>query len=416
MNQLARSLAQKTLSICLLVGMSLSVATAAEPAPQVAEQITRFSRLLSLEDPQLLIDKPWAVIETGPSNAPKLLEGWVVDQDTDQIQLLDWQGDLRRLRFPSDGLQRPALVRLLNGKLDVASLEPSDYVVAWEYREIDFAQRSREFLQHLKQRDRNAITIQTLLDTARYTFAAWIQDDREHALELFDQLEQKQQTFLDIRGVPHEALVELDPFLDWFFAAELRTRSVLMTRNGHPFGEIAHLWLRMAMLPDDLFHEDVKKLVAGYQLLVGEEGTVPELSSREIAALSEQEQVDYWMYHLRNYVSMPTLLMRNVRKEVNPALELKKLGDAAIPTLIEHMTDMRPTRCQSRYIRYRHMHVWPLRYGDCCVTIFEDMTKHQIFDREAKTHHPTYDGVAAECQAKAQAWWDAELVRRRQMP
>jgi hypothetical protein len=93
------------------------------------------------------------------------------------------------------------------------------------------------------------------------------------------------------------------------------------------------------------------------------------------------------------------------KKKPNAAVELKNLGLAAVPQLIAHLDDARPTRCKGHWRSY-----WPeghylLRYGDCCQQIFESITGHSIYTRSSTTGYPIQDGKGKECKTNAARWW-----------
>jgi hypothetical protein len=68
-------------------------------------------------------------------------------------------------------------------------------------------------------------------------------------------------------------------------------------------------------------------------------------------------------------------------KKPNPAAELKELGVAALPQIIAHLDDTRPTRCKGFWRWYWPDSCYLLCYGDCCQQIFESMTGHSVFNR-----------------------------------
>lgn len=83
-------------------------------------------------------------------------------------------------------------------------------------------------------------------------------------------------------------------------------------------------------------------------------------------------------------------------------MELKKLGMAAVPNIIAHLDDGRPTRCKGHWRSY-----WPdghylLRYGDCCQQIFEAITGKTI---HTSGGYPMQDGNGKKCKERAELWW-----------
>ena len=95
-----------------------------------------------------------------------------------------------------------------------------------------------------------------------------------------------------------------------------------------------------------------------------------------------------------------------VPNEKNPANRLLELRWDAIPTLIEHLTDARPTRCMG-YGRNEMMSTFYLvTIGDCCATVFQAITGEQIYQRSSIAGTLTKDGNARLAQKAAREWWD----------
>ena len=81
-----------------------------------------------------------------------------------------------------------------------------------------------------------------------------------------------------------------------------------------------------------------KQLITGLQELIAEEKDYPPQDKRELSKLPPEERAKVLVARLRDYF-LPT------RKDENdPYDELAKLGEAAVPALIEALDDHRPTR------------------------------------------------------------------------
>lgn len=78
---------------------------------------------------------------------------------------------------------------------------------------------------------------------------------------------------------------------------------------------------------------------------------------------------------------------------------------AAIPQLVNHLDDPRPTRCVGYWRFYAREGHYLLRYGDCCQQLFEAITGHTLYERKTTVGYPYKDGVAKNCKTKAQQWW-----------
>ena len=164
--------------------------------------------------------------------------------------------------------------------------------------------------------------------------------------------------------------------------------------------------------------EQAKDLVAGYKSLIEEDCAWNE--PKWFASLSTDQKVAYWMYRLRDLddsmspdagavsfgrtprrILNDFLLPPPVQSEPNPAKELKKLGLAALPAVIAHLDDTRPTR------------IGPLlRYGDCCQQIFEAITGYTIFEQGGWETYPVQMGQQKLCKQRAEKWWAEQQLKK----
>jgi hypothetical protein len=172
----------------------------------------------------------------------------------------------------------------------------------------------------------------------------------------------------------------------------------------------------VAVIPHQRFRDEATRTAKDYQSLIDEDAKWVEPDAKTLAAMKPEEKAAYWLYHLRDLdvgqwsdpgsCRVLDELGRGIRLDGDPgppnaAIELKKLGTAAVPLLIAHLDDTRPTRCKGHWRRY-----WPdgqylLRYGDCCEQIFEGITGHSI----SSSTYPIQDGKGKECKANAERWW-----------
>ncbi len=99
------------------------------------------------------------------------------------------------------------------------------------------------------------------------------------------------------------------------------------------------------------------------------------------------------------------LWSRRSKNKPNPAHELKKLGIAAVPLVIAHLDDTRPTRCKGHWRSQAPEGYYLLRYCDCCQQIFEAITGHTIFKGRTTVSSPANGCKEKECKARAERWW-----------
>jgi hypothetical protein len=83
---------------------------------------------------------------------------------------------------------------------------------------------------------------------------------------------------------------------------------------------------------------------------------------------------------------------------------LVKLGKQALPQIIAHLDDPRPTRCLGYWRSVAPETHYLLRYGDCCQQIFEAITGHTIYQRQHTAGYPIRAGRGKECRARAEQW------------
>lgn len=414
------------LAYVLLSIADLGMLSAAEPE---AKDYERFAKVFYPDGLGEFWERPWVEVETGPANRTRNTQGWLLEERERHVLILDFEGEIHTLRKPAIDEQRPRLPEKDGGFVSSEDIRDANFSVLWGMTLENFDEKSDEFLKEGAPNEEdipdnilNSIAVhrsrmkQHIVNAARYAYLAKMQGRDEHAAELYGHAKSNHHEFIR-RWVAERA--ELDDFY-WFVAekevAGLRNSAVFGAHRGKPRGELLQRWQRVLAIPDHSFRDEAEAMVEGYQQLLTEDGQWQEPTPEQLAKFTTKEQIDYWMYKLRDHdygqwsdpgkcdVFFDGLIGERV--ESNPAEELKKLGNAAVPQLIEHMDDMRPTRCKGHWRSY-----WPdghklLRYGDCCQQIFEAITKHQIYRRRTSTGYPTYDGVAADCKAKAQAWWE----------
>jgi len=177
-------------------------------------------------------------------------------------------------------------------------------------------------------------------------------------------------------------------------------------------------WEKIAAIPFHSHRDEARDMIKNYESLIKEDVAWKEPNAKELAKLTTEQKVSYWLYHLRDldvgqwsdpghcYVLGGRfgffMSDEEEKKTPNAAVELKKLGMAAIPQIIAHLDDGRPTRCKGHWRSY-----WPeghylLPYGDCCQQVFEAITGKTI---HASGGYPMRDGKGTQCKELAERWW-----------
>ena len=183
-------------------------------------------------------------------------------------------------------------------------------------------------------------------------------------------------------------------------------------------------WNRaLARIPYRQDHDAILQRIKQLERLVAEDKAWEEPSKEEFAKFTVQQKATYWLHHLRDLnvtqSSSPGMCMvltdspwsfmqsQDLSKEGTPnaAVELRKLGYEALPQIVAHLDDDRPTRCVGFW-----RHFWPegyytLAYGDCCQQIFEAIALHSIYERSSTSGYPLSDGLGKQCKERAEKWW-----------
>jgi hypothetical protein len=188
--------------------------------------------------------------------------------------------------------------------------------------------------------------------------------------------------------------------------------------GGTPRQELLEAWQALAKIPHHAYVAEAKEMAGHYQSLIAEDKAWKEPDKAAWEKMPVKQKVAYWMYKLRDlnmrqwsdpgqcYVLGDFFgrLNDDDKKNPNPAVELQKLGMDALPDIIAHLDDARPTRCQGHWRSYAPETYVLLRYGDCCQQIFEAITNHTIYDRTTTNGYPIADGKGKDCKARAEVW------------
>lgn len=115
---------------------------------------------------------------------------------------------------------------------------------------------------------------------------------------------------------------------------------------------------------------------------------------KDLSALSQSELITYHIYHLRDVVahqwSQPgycdVLSSFSLEKEYNAAKELRSLGQAAIPALLDLLEDRRPIRGVG-YWRDFHPTRTILRYQDAAIQILNEVLPDASYTRRTTSSY-----------------------------
>jgi len=418
-----------------VVLVSSSWADEPEPKP-TAEDFQVLEEIFALPGRHSIVGKPWVVADTGPENLSYSLRGWILKETDERVLLGGWENKFHWLRKPRLDETRPRLQEEDGGWILIPEIDSIDRSVIWGYQREDFLESSQAFLEagipkEIEKENEGVLAsinrmnqerwnlTNRAVNGARYAYYAHLLGEKEHAKDLYATSVAAHETYS--RRFHAAERLKYPEFVATHFAGRYRYPAIYQAHNGKPRSDLLKLWEHVAAIPHNQYREEGQEMVQHYVSLLNEDGRWVEPTPEEREKMTVEQQVDYWMYHLRdldigqwsdpgkcNVLSSKFL---KVEDDVpHPAVELKKLGIAAIPKLIEHMDDERPTRCKGHWRIYSSRGQYLLRYGDCCQQIFEAITKHSIYKRGSTSSYPTSENKAAECKEKAKAWW-AEYQR-----
>jgi hypothetical protein len=171
------------------------------------------------------------------------------------------------------------------------------------------------------------------------------------------------------------------------------------------FPELLARWETIAtILSDSTYAAEATKNVGYHKSLVEETRGFKKLTRSELASASTETRIAYWMKQLGN-VNGATGDVPSMEPESEITVQLKKLGWAALPKVIEHLDDARPTR----YVVY-HRWAFPtsgrlVSIGSECDGVFEHITGERICGTRTENSWSS-DGSSLEVRkARAQEFW-----------
>jgi hypothetical protein len=392
----------------------------------VRSDLAKLRDILAAVDELPTKDAGWVELTTDSPKNETRYHGWRLHESAGEIQLLAEHG--RKETFDK---------RKLAAKKPAADFQWTDVRII---RESNFERFCRESLVEKKKvedntKDDGVYRFQRELDEANAAiidFARWAcwadaKGNSDLARQLLqkaaDKLQQRNATYV---GMP--AGDKLPAFVAERSYPQAADSSDWTTTKDDPNEMRRHL-LRsnqaLAKIPYRPDHEAIVRRVQQLASLIAEDKVWKEPAKEELSKMDVKGKAAYWLYHLRNLnvtqtsdpgmcrvvTDSPWFFLESQdlspKGTANPAVELKKLGYDALPQIIEHLDDGRPTRCVGFWRSYAPDSYYTLTYGDCCQQIFEAVTGRSIYDRGYSNGYPIKDGKGPECKAAAQRWWQA---------
>jgi HEAT repeats len=396
-----------------------------------------FQRLAEIFSPPgtpSIVGKSLVTVETGPENFPFREDGWLIEDTPREITLLPWAGDLQKIRKPRPGEKRPSIAKDKDGSFSFVAVQEADHSEVWKVRPEDFAARRKKFLDDGLPGEKDKTNLWAgvdqrfslqghVIEASRFAHYAYQRGEKLLAMKLYDQARKARQKYID-HYEPQKS-EEYHLFVGRSLASGLRNSAIYAGHGTIARRELQKRWEKIATIPYHPYRDEAREMARHYQKLVDEDSRWVEPDPGALAKMTPEQKVRYWMYHLRDLAmgqcSDPgrcsvffdgTIYLEGKKRPLNAAIELTQLGMAAVPQLIAHLDDPRPTRCKGHWRSY-----WPdghylLRYGDCCQQIFEHITGKTI----TKEGYPMQAGKGKEARAAAEHWWqDYQTKGERQM-
>ena len=312
----------------------------------------------------------------------------------------------------------------------------ADFSVAWKIRVEDYAAKSKKFLLDglPKEKDTEGIYASVsqrfgladhVVEATRYAHFARQFGQKSHAADLYAHARKAQKKYVDMYIGPLEKAASLHVFVANRIASGHRNGAIHSAHGGTKRKELQKQWERIAALPHHKYRKEAKTMVQRYKQLSEEDTHWVEPDAKALAKMTTSRKVAYWLYHLRDldmgqwsdpgscsvFGQFGVGVRDAKKKKRNAAVELKKLGMAAVPQLIAHLDDPRPTRCKGHWRSY-----WPeghylLNYGDCCQQIFESISGHAISRGTPAVSFSRQDKEGKQRKQKAQRWWQEHEIK-----
>ncbi len=199
-------------------------------------------------------------------------------------------------------------------------------------------------------------------------------------------------------------------------ATRLRCDALAAANDGAPRRELLAMWRRIGRVLAGHDAAEAEEMVGLYETMIAEDEAFREPAAEAFAALPPGERAKILLYRLRDVaehqwsdpgqVSVFGMAGRPERSPENAATELVGLGFDAVPLLIEHLDDRRPTRCVGWWRHLAGDSWYLLRVGDACREVLEEVTGLVLYVRATSWGTMSSDGAASAAKLRAQEWWE----------
>ncbi len=339
--------------------------------------------------PEAVRKRPLVAFHTGhvvPTIGTEVAIGWVLEESDTDVRLFDRLMIERHLRPGDANMAECAAAGLQPGETHEIEIEPI----------LQALRRGRPGPLHLL----DIWKLEPELDAVTLAYHCWHRGDRVSANRL---LAWADENWSRRSNRPlHESLIECATRRLEFVASSLATA-------GAAHAELAQIWREIARLPGNTNRALAERLTEIYELM-----------DDQPAPPSDSEDPRRWIESLCDmHVAVPRtapspiLLLEKKADAPEPIEKLRALGWAAIPALVEHLDDMRPTRSfafgERKVANGDHL----LRVADCCDAVLFTITGARfhadrppsIFQREPRRWTVTRGADAVAAKTRAIVWW-----------
>lgn len=329
--------------------------------------------------------------------------GWVLSESEEEITILENTLVTRTYRKE----------RSLPKNWDYYKKEhPKDKPLPGCYNVLDFEKFCRNFIKagvvdyygrwfdHYPRGGRGHAT-----EAAIYAYWAFRLGLRKESADLMELATKSHQSHFRSHSLLEQVTAEI--------VTNIRWQAITGANSGKPRPEVLKMW-QLAVRLTGGKSEESRQMVRLYEEMISEDEKWVEPKEDDIKKMSDAEKTSYWMYKLRDAAATQGGQPGSCyafgrysghRGSQNPADKLYELGWSAIPTLIEHLDDPRPTRCMGYYRNFSLGSFYLLRYGDCCQQIFKAVTGIQLTRFSPIFTSITEEGKAPKCKQEAGKWW-----------
>lgn len=389
---------------------------------RIMTEISHFQELLKMKDQLSAIDYLLPqdnpanifVFNTGNliciNNAPPAFEyvyGWILAEDDDIITV--FAIDLATRTFPKGSFSPPSPEAL-------EKTQPENMPIPGHYKSIPLSIGINEALQK-KLNDHTAEVLNNpkyelplFMEMAVYAYWALQINDENTAFKFFEfannaWLNEKNNFREDLFIVKNNMFIfaeednSFNKSLKRQTAELLKAKAISSANTGMPREKLVKKWEFIRNLTGS---EESAEMISLYKQLIAEDKAWIEPDKLTIDAMRPENKVSYWLYKLRDcnmsHTQVSWIISTRIDFSLPPAVqefpepgvkdpfdELFKLDWHAIPSLIDHLHDARPTRAiKTKPIsvlrQANRISFFPelLNYGDCCHLILENIINRSL--------------------------------------